>query len=109
MGRLIAQLDQFPEGPQKSACKQLVQVLMDVHGAGLERVMEVVFESGEAGPGIIDKLSLEPSVSSLLLLYSLHPDDLETRVRKAIEHVGPRLRKLACSADVAEIIEDRVR
>jgi len=36
LGKLITQFDQFPDGSQKSACKELVQLLMDVHGAGLE-------------------------------------------------------------------------
>ena len=105
LGKLIAQFDQFPDGPQKTACKELVQQLLDVHGAGLERVMEIVFESGEAGSATIDKLARDSAVSSLLVLYSLHPDDLETRVGKAMERIRPRLRKLACSAELAQIDE----
>lgn len=100
LGNLIAQFDHLPDGPQKTACKELVQLLMDVHGAGLERMMEIVFESGGTGPAIIDKLGQDSITRSLLLLYSLHPDDLETRVRKAIELMRPRLRKLACGAEL---------
>ena len=80
LGQLIAQFDQMPDNPEKTACKQLVQLLMDVHGAGLDRIMEIVFETEPAGPAIIDKLGQDAVTSSLLLLYSLHPDDLETRV-----------------------------
>ena len=100
LGNLIAQFDQFPDGPQKAACKELVQLLLDVHGTGLERAMEIVFESGSQGPSIVDTLAKDTIVSSLLVLYSLHPEDLETRVRRAVEHMRPRLRKLACSAEV---------
>jgi Fe-S cluster biogenesis protein NfuA len=107
LGKLITQFDQFPDGPQKIACKVLVQLLLDVHGTGLERMMEIVFEGGSQGPSIIDKLGKDSVVSSLLLLYSLHPDDLETRVRKAIEQMRPRLRKLAYGAEVMRI-EDGV-
>ena len=103
LGKLITQFDQMPEGPQKAACKELVQLLMDVHGAGLERMMEIVFESGVPGPAIIDKLGRDTISGSLLLLYSLHPDDLETRVNKAMEHMRPRLRKLSCCADLVRI------
>lgn len=103
LGKLITEFDQFPEGPQKVACKALVQLLLDVHGTGLERVMEIVFESGAAGPATIDNLAKDPVVSSLLVLYSLHPDDLETRVRKGMEQLRPRLRKLACSAELERI------
>jgi Fe-S cluster biogenesis protein NfuA len=109
LGKLIVQLDQFPDGPQKSACKELVQLLMDIHGIGLERMMEIVFEVGNHGSEVIDKLAKDPVVGSLLLLYSLHPDDLETRVRKAMENMRPRLRKLSCSADVLRVEDGAVQ
>ena len=109
LGKLITQFDQFPEGPQKAACKELLQLLMDVHGAGIERMMEIVFEGGSEGPAIVDKLAKDSMVSSLLLLYSLHPDDLDTRILKAIEQLRPRLRKLACSAEVVSIQDGAVQ
>jgi len=100
LGKLIAQFDQLPDGPQKAAAKELVQLLMDVHGVGLERMMEIVFESGNQGQAVVDKLGQDSIVGSLLLLYSLHPDDLETRLHKAMERMRPRLRKLACTAEL---------
>ncbi len=109
LGKLITQFDQLPDGPQKAACKELVQLLMNVHGAGLEKIVEIVFESGNAGPAIVDNLAKDSIVSSLLLLYSLHPDDLETRVRKAMEQMRARLRKLSCSAELVNIEEGFVQ
>jgi Fe-S cluster biogenesis protein NfuA len=109
LGKLIAQFDQFPDGPQKAACKELVQLLMDVHGEGLERVMEIVFEDEHSGAAIVDNLARDSVVSSLLVLYSLHPDDLETRVRRAVERMRPRLRKLASSAELMRIHEGVAR
>jgi hypothetical protein len=108
LGQLITQFDQMTEGPQKTACKQLVQLLMDVHGAGLDRIMEIVFENEAAGPAIIDKLGQDSITSSLLLLYSLHPDDLETRVNKAVERMRPRLRKVSYSVDLIGVNEGAV-
>ncbi|HEY1499245.1 MAG TPA: hypothetical protein VGF88_06690 [Acidobacteriaceae bacterium] len=97
LGRLVAEFDQLPEGPARIAGKQLVQLLMDLHGTGLERMMEIIFESGDAGRGIIDKLGQDSRAASLLLLYSLHPDDLVTRVEQAVERMRSRLRKLSCA------------
>ena len=109
LGKLITQFDQMPEGPQKAACKELLQLLMDVHGAGLDRMMEIVFESDGPGSATIDKLGHDSIAGSLLLLYSLHPDDLETRVHKAIERMRPRLRKLSCEVDLGSIVEGAVQ
>jgi len=105
LGKLITEFDRMPEGPQKAACSELVRLLMDVHGAGLERILEIVFESAGSGPPIVDELGRDIISGSLLLLYSLHPDDLETRVNKAIERMRPRLRKVSCSADLMRIEE----
>jgi Fe-S cluster biogenesis protein NfuA len=109
LGKLITQFEQMPEGPQKVACRELVQLLMDVHGAGLERVMEIVFDDPNSGRAIVDNLAKDSVVSSLLVLYSLHPDDLETRVRKAVDQMLPRLRKLSCNAELVRVDEGVVQ
>jgi Fe-S cluster biogenesis protein NfuA len=109
LGSLVAQFDRLPESAAKLAGKELIQLLMDVHGAGLERVMEIVFESGEPGSSIIHRLGQDAMVGSLLLLYSLHPDDLETRVNKAVERMRPRLRKLATAVELIHADESLVQ
>jgi Fe-S cluster biogenesis protein NfuA len=108
LGKLIEQFDQMPGGPAKTAGSELVKLLMDLHGAGLERMMEIIFESGDQGAKIIDQLGRDASVGSLLLLYSLHPDDLGTRVDKATERMRPRLRKLSCVIESVKVLEGAV-
>ena len=97
LGALVGDLDQAPGAGSKVAARELVQLLMEVHRSGLERIMELVFESGREpgapGAAIIDRLGQDPIVRNLLLLYSLHPDDLETRVSRALDVVRARLRK----------------
>ena len=109
LGELIAQFDRMPDSPQKSAGKELVQLLMDVHGQGLERILELVFESRESGSALIDRLGKDDIAGGLLLLYSLHPDAFETRVQTAIERIRPRLRKLSCAIDLLSIENAVVR
>ena len=110
LGKLVAQFDQLPDSAAKVAGRELVQLLMDVHGRGLERVMEIIFTSGDhLSQVIIDRLGRDPIVGNLLLLYSLHPDGLEARVRTAVERLRPRLRKLACSIELESISEGTVQ
>lgn len=99
LGTLVGELDQMPAGGSRVAARELVQLLMEVHGTGLERMMELVFESGASGDVMINKLAEDPIVRHLLLLYSLHPDDLETRVVRAMDTANPRLRKFDCSVE----------
>ncbi len=109
LGELVTRFDEMPESPQKAAGKELVQLLMDVHGQGLERVMELIFESRETGSALIDRLGRDEVAGGLLLLYSLHPDAFETRVRSAVDRIRPRLRKLSCSIELVTAENGRVR
>ena len=109
LGELVSQFDQMPDNPEKTAGRELMQLLMDVHGQGLERIMEMIYESREAGSALIDQLSKDEIAGGLLLLYSLHPDALETRVNAALERIRPRLRKLSCAIDLVSIDEGAVR
>jgi hypothetical protein len=109
LGTLVGELDQMPNGVSKTATRELVQLLMEVHGTGLEKIMELVFDSGVEGEEMIAKLGRDPVVRSLLLLYSLHPDDLETRILKALESIGSRLRKFDCKVELVSVHEGAVQ
>ncbi len=108
LGTLVGELDQMPEGGPKVAARELVQLLMEVHAIGLERMMDLVFSSGASGEAMIDRLGRDAIVRNLLLLYSLHPDDLETRVLQAIGMLGPKLRKLDSEVELIGIRDGAV-
>jgi Fe-S cluster biogenesis protein NfuA/nitrite reductase/ring-hydroxylating ferredoxin subunit len=93
--RMEALLDEV-EGRSNSELRdqvhEIVQALLELHGVGLERILERVRAMGEPGRSLIDLLARDPVVGSLLLLHGLHPWDLETRVRQALDGVRPYLR-----------------
>jgi hypothetical protein len=107
LGTLVGELDQLPGGGSKVAARELVQLLMEVHRTGLERMMELVFQTGTeaSGGAIIDRLGQDPIVRNLLLLYSLHPEDLETRVLRGLDVARARLRKLDGRVDLVSLHE----
>jgi Fe-S cluster biogenesis protein NfuA len=109
MAELAADLERISDDKIRASAKELVHLLMELHGSGLERIMETVFAAGEPGAGIIDKLSREPLVSSLLVLHGLHPDDFGTRVTSAVEALRPRLRKQDVEVELLEVSEAAVR
>jgi hypothetical protein len=111
LGTLVGELDQLPAGGSKVAARELVQLLMEVHRTGLERMMELVFQTGTeaSGGAIIDRLGQDPIVRNLLLLYSLHPEDLETRVLRGLDVARARLRKLDGRVDLVSLHEGAVQ
>jgi Fe-S cluster biogenesis protein NfuA len=88
---LIRKIEGLPDPSARAAAVELMQSLMDFHGAGLDRLMEIVSEAGEAGYRIFDEFARDELVASLLLLYGLHPVPLEQRVMQALDKVRPYL------------------
>jgi hypothetical protein len=83
----VRRIEQLVEEQPEAA--ELVQLLMQLYGAGLERVLAAIRE--ENGAAILDRLAKDKLVASLLLLHGLHPVDAETRVRNALRRVDRRL------------------
>ncbi len=88
IGALVDLLEAAADPAVRTTAKDLVSTVMELHGVGLERVIEIVSRSGESSPAIVESLTRDPLVGSLLILHGLHPDDLETRVAKALEKVS---------------------
>jgi hypothetical protein len=103
LGSLVGNLERESDSNSTPAARELVQLLMEVHGAGIERIMELVFESGAHGEEIIGRFGQDPIIRSLLLLYSLHPDNLETRILTAVDNVRARLCKSDAEVEVLSI------
>jgi Fe-S cluster biogenesis protein NfuA len=76
----------------RGKAEELVRLLMQLYGAGLDRILTAVDDAGQAAAGpIFARLAADDLVASLLVLHDLHPLDLETRVARALEHVRPDL------------------
>jgi Fe-S cluster biogenesis protein NfuA/nitrite reductase/ring-hydroxylating ferredoxin subunit len=89
---LIHRIEKANDPSMAATAKELVQLLMEFHGAGIERMLEVVLQTAPSGSAVIDALGRDDLVRSLLVLYGLHPDTLETRVTQALEKTRPYLK-----------------
>jgi Fe-S cluster biogenesis protein NfuA len=89
---LVGKLETTTDPAARATAKELVQLLMDIHGAGLERMLEIASQCGAPGMEIIDRFGQDELARNLLLLYGLHPLDLDTRVAEALDKVRPYLR-----------------
>ncbi|MEU3909780.1 hypothetical protein [Streptomyces sp. NPDC029721] len=78
-------LDRLAASGDRAACaaaEELVRVLMEFYGAGLARVTE------RLGAGSLAPLLDDDLVASLLTLHGLHPEDVHTRVERALRAAG---------------------
>ncbi len=106
IGQIVEQLESTTDASVRALGKELLESLMALHGAAIERILELVSETGEAGDAIIRKCAGDELVASLFLLYGFHPDDLPTRVTRALEKSRPYLQSHAARAELESLSDD---
>jgi Fe-S cluster biogenesis protein NfuA/nitrite reductase/ring-hydroxylating ferredoxin subunit len=71
--------------------EDLVALVTNLYGAGLERLLEVLANAGRLDAVALDALAADELVSGLLLVHGLHPLDVTARVAAALDSVRPYL------------------
>ena len=107
LGDLIRQLEHTGDPAIRSAAKEAIQCLMDLHGAAVGRILEIVAEKTDGAA--IHAIGDDPLTRSLLILYGLHPDPLEARVNQALRNLGSAFRRSGAQVELLGIEETTVR
>ncbi|MER5943240.1 hypothetical protein ABT121_38805 [Streptomyces sp. NPDC001928] len=81
---ILDRLGASGEPATAAAAEELVRCLMDFYGSGLARVLHLL--SGAPGEPL-PRLLGDELVASLLVLHDLHPEDRDTRIRRALDSV----------------------
>ena len=87
----------------------LLRAVLEFHAAGLERVLETIFDSGPAGEAIIEKIAADELAGSMLVLHNLHPDDLETRLKRAVARLQDMFASLGANLALVAIEPGKVQ
>ena len=90
----------------RERAEELVRLVADLYGAGLERVLELMHERGHLDDETLDALADDDLVASLLLVHGLHPYDVTTRVERALEGVRPYLGSHGGDVELLEVTDD---
>lgn len=107
---LLGALDAVRDPEAQAAARGLVQAVMELHGAGLSDLLAIVDEAGNQPADILlTRFAANPKVCSLLLLHDLHPQDLATRARLAVERLRPHLGVRGVRADFVDAENGVVR
>jgi Fe-S cluster biogenesis protein NfuA/nitrite reductase/ring-hydroxylating ferredoxin subunit len=87
---LLEDLERVADPAARERGTELVQAVVELYGAGLERMVSLLAERDDA-PELAEALAGDELISHLLLLHDLHPVPLEARVRGALDDVRPYL------------------
>ncbi len=92
----------------RERAEELVRLVADLYGAGLERVLEIVHDAGRLDDDVLAALAADDLVASLLLVHGLHPYDVTTRVEQALENVRPYLGSHGGDVELLDVSESGV-
>lgn len=88
MEQALTELEQCADPRTLNLAEELLRLVSELYGAGLERVLEI---AGAHAPDLVRELADDELVASLLLAHGLHPDSIEARVEAALASVRPFL------------------
>ncbi|HEV2058912.1 MAG TPA: NifU family protein [Solirubrobacteraceae bacterium] len=104
---LLGSLDEIADPFAQQRVQELIGAVLELYGAGLDRILGVVADAGEPGLPIRDALLDDGIVASLLLIHGLYPVPLEERVTQALDSVRPFLASHAGNVELLSV-EDGV-
>jgi Fe-S cluster biogenesis protein NfuA/nitrite reductase/ring-hydroxylating ferredoxin subunit len=106
---LSAQLEAVAEPGTLAIAEEMSSVIVQMYGAGLERIVDVIAASGPAGEHVRDALADDDLVASLLLIHDLYPVPLEERVVQALDKVRPYMESHGGNVELLGIEDGVVR
>jgi Fe-S cluster biogenesis protein NfuA/nitrite reductase/ring-hydroxylating ferredoxin subunit len=71
--------------------EEVIGLLVELYGAGLERILEVVNEDADSAAPLLKRFTDDKFIESLLVLHGIHPVDVDTRIEAALDQARPYL------------------
>ncbi len=101
---LVKKLERAGDPELHATALELVQSVVDLHGAALERMMDVLLRSRGGEDALFEAIKDE-LVSSMFLLHGLHPESVEIRVLRALDKVRPYLHSHGGDVELVSITD----
>ena len=101
--QLVASLAAMTDANDREIAQSLIEAILELHGAALDRMLHTVFDSGSLAEKLMREFAADPLVSGLLVLHNLHPETMETRVQRALARLSIRVESLTVAAGVVSV------
>src|SRR5437016_3524996 len=88
--------------------EEVVGLLVELYGAGLERILEVVNEDADTAGPLLKRFTDDKFIESLLVLHGIHPVDVDTRIEAALDQARPYLGSHAGGVEYLGVDDDGV-
>src|ERR1700676_3258968 len=107
--QLLEQIEALPSPSTRELIHEFMEATLAFYGQGLGRMLQVVSESGPQGAKAYQRLINDKVVRGLLLIHDLHPADLESRLREALDHVRPYLQSHGGNVELISLQDQSAR
>jgi Fe-S cluster biogenesis protein NfuA len=106
---LLGSLDEIADPVAQARVQELVGTVLELYGAGLERILGILQDAGDPALPIRDALLDDGIVASLLLIHGLYPIPLEERVMQALDSMRPFLASHGGNVELVSVEEGVAR
>jgi Fe-S cluster biogenesis protein NfuA/nitrite reductase/ring-hydroxylating ferredoxin subunit len=89
--RLLEEVRAMTSPPAWQRVDELIRLILELYGSGLGKIVEIASAPNASGEALLDRMTGDDLIASLLILHGLHPDDFAARVDKALTRVRPYL------------------
>jgi Fe-S cluster biogenesis protein NfuA/nitrite reductase/ring-hydroxylating ferredoxin subunit len=102
--RLLEEVRAMAGRPTWQRVDELIKLIVELYGAGLSRIVELLQGDGTV-EDLRERLLADELVTNLLVLHGLHPQDTARRVADALEKVRPYLGSHGGDVELLDIDE----
>src|SRR5208283_1488844 len=107
--QLLEQLEALPNPSTRELVHEFMEATLGFYGQGLARILQVVHAAGSEGEIVHQRLIDDTVIRGLLLIHDLHPADLETRLRVALDQVRPYLKSHGGNVELISLADQAAR
>jgi len=106
---IVGQIDAMPNPAARALMQECMESVLAFYGDGIARMLDLVKRSGIGGQKAYDDLLHDNVVCGLLLIHGLHPHDLPTRLRQALDKVRPYMESHGGNVELLSLDHDFAR
>ena len=107
--KLLEKIEALPYPGAKELIQECMEAVLAFYGLGLSRILQIVSGAGPEGRKVHRDLIHDDIIKGLLLIHDLHPLDLETRLRDALDKVRPYLKSHGGNVELINLENDIAR
>ncbi len=108
LNALVEELEAYPDAEIREKTLDLVQIILALHREVLRRLL-VTLDSLPEKEQILARIIGDDVIRTILLIHGLSPEDLQTRVAKAVDELRPFFIAQGCDIELLGVNDGRAR